>query len=61
MTGRTAPPPGICSNCRGFASVAITVGGRDRHRNLRTITAHCSVCHGLGTIRPPRTREGARA
>ncbi|GHH05940.1 hypothetical protein [Streptomyces lanatus] len=61
MTDRSAPPPLICSSCDGFASVAITLGGRDRHGHLRTITAHCPACNGLGAIRPPRTREGAHA
>ncbi|MFE9445611.1 hypothetical protein ACFYO2_43295 [Streptomyces sp. NPDC006602] len=60
MTHRTPPPPRICPNCDGFASAAITLGGRDQNGHLRTITAHCPVCNGTGT-RPARTREGARA
>lgn len=43
----------ICSHCDGYASVAITLGGRDRTGHLRTITAHCPTCHGTGT-RPAR-------
>ncbi|WP_031154853.1 hypothetical protein [Streptomyces xanthophaeus] len=46
---RTAPrPPQICPNCDGYASVAVTLGGRDRAGHLRTITAHCPACHGTG-------------
>lgn len=50
----------ICPNCDGFASAAITLGGRDRHGHLRTITAHCPACNGLGVSRTRRAREGAR-
>jgi len=63
MTGptqATATTARICPNCDGFASVAITLGGRDRHGHLRTITAHCPACNGLGVTRTRRTREGAR-
>lgn len=60
MTHRTTPPPRICPNCDGFASAAITLGGRDRHGNLRTITAHCPRCNGLGTVPARRLSEGAR-
>ncbi|MFB8268882.1 hypothetical protein ACFC96_20055 [Streptomyces sp. NPDC055955] len=49
MTDRTLPTPRICPACDGFASAAITLGGRDRHGHLRTITAHCPACHGTGT------------
>ncbi|WP_406516762.1 hypothetical protein [Streptomyces sp. NBC_00134] len=49
MTDRTRPAPRICPACDGFASVAVTLGGRDRHGHLRTIAAHCPVCHGTGT------------
>ncbi|MFD5121696.1 hypothetical protein [Streptomyces sp. NPDC058385] len=49
MTERTRPAPRICSACDGFASAAITLGGRDRHGHLRTITAYCTACHGTGT------------
>nr|WSX50722.1 hypothetical protein OG409_18300 [Streptomyces sp. NBC_00974] len=38
----------LCPNCDGHASVAVTLGGRDRSGHLRTITAHCPVCHGIG-------------
>ncbi|MEU2738140.1 hypothetical protein ABZ656_22920 [Streptomyces sp. NPDC007095] len=61
MTHRTRPPSRICPNCDGFASAAITLGGRDRNGHLRTITAHCPACHGTGTARTTRAREGARA
>ncbi|MFI9774607.1 hypothetical protein ACIHCV_07840 [Streptomyces sp. NPDC051956] len=49
MTDRTFPTPRVCPACDGFALVAITLGGRDRHGHLRTITAHCPACHGTGT------------
>ncbi|WTQ47226.1 hypothetical protein OG539_15210 [Actinacidiphila glaucinigra] len=45
--GRIAPR--ICPACDGFASAAITLGGRDRHGHLRTLTVHCPACHGTGT------------
>ncbi|MEU1197629.1 hypothetical protein ABZ446_15530 [Streptomyces sp. NPDC005813] len=61
MTDRIAPSPRICGNCDGFASAAITLGGRDRRGHLRTITAHCPACNGTGTARTRRVREGARA
>ncbi|MFD4017472.1 hypothetical protein [Streptomyces sindenensis] len=51
----------ICPNCDGYASAAITLGGRDQNGHLRTITAHCPACHGTGTTRTRSTREGARA
>ncbi|MER6244057.1 hypothetical protein [Streptomyces griseorubiginosus] len=63
MTGpapATSTTTRICPNCDGFASAAITLGGRDRHGHLRTITAHCPACNGLGVTRTRRTREGAR-
>ncbi|WOX26742.1 hypothetical protein R2D22_24165 [Streptomyces sp. HUAS YS2] len=46
-------PARICSNCDGHASVAVTLGVRDHAGHLRTVTAHCPVCHGSGT-RPTR-------
>ncbi|WP_405934773.1 hypothetical protein OG495_23165 [Streptomyces longwoodensis] len=61
MTDRTTPARRICPACDGFASAAITIGGRDRHGHLRTITAYCPACNGLGVTRTRRTREGARA
>lgn len=62
MTHRTRPPSRICPNCDGFASAAITLGGRDHHGHLHTITAHCPACHGTGTAhRPACLLEGARA
>jgi DnaJ-class molecular chaperone len=64
MTGPTPATTStarICPNCDGFASAAITIGGRDRHGHLRTVTAHCPACHGLGTVPARRVREGAGA
>ncbi|GHF16966.1 hypothetical protein GCM10014715_85160 [Streptomyces spiralis] len=61
MTHRTTPPPRICPDCDGFASVAVTLGGRDVRGHLRTITAHCATCSGTGLVRTRRVREGARA
>ncbi|MFE0512077.1 hypothetical protein [Streptomyces sp. NPDC058964] len=61
MAHRTSPPPRICPACDGFASVAVTLGGRDRNGHLRTITAHCPACNGLGIARTRPHREGARA
>lgn len=49
MTHPTPPPARICPACDGFASAAITLGGRDRHGHLRTLTVHCPACHGTGT------------
>ncbi|MFJ4579907.1 hypothetical protein [Streptomyces echinatus] len=60
MDHRTPPPPRICPACDGFASVAVTLGGRDHRGHLRTITAHCPACQGTGTG-ARRSPEGARA
>ncbi|MER7171734.1 hypothetical protein [Streptomyces mesophilus] len=49
MPDRQNTPAQICKDCDGFASVAVTLGGRDRHGHLRTITAHCKGCDGIGT------------
>ncbi|WP_327168514.1 hypothetical protein [Streptomyces subrutilus] len=48
MDPHTHTPGQVCPNCDGHASVAITLGGRDRTGRLRTITAHCPDCHGTG-------------
>ncbi|MER7836226.1 hypothetical protein ABTY98_10005 [Streptomyces sp. NPDC096040] len=61
MAQPTPPSPRICTACDGFASAAITLGGRDRNGHLRTITAHCPACHGTGTARRSPVQEGARA
>nr|WTB36455.1 hypothetical protein OG781_16465 [Streptomyces sp. NBC_00830] len=53
MAQPTPAPIRICPGCDGFASVAITLGGRDRNGNRRTITAHCRTCHGTGTGTTP--------
>jgi DnaJ-class molecular chaperone len=57
----TTPTPRICPNCDGFATAAITTGSRDRHGHLRTITANCPACNGLGTVPTRRIPEVARA
>ncbi|WP_371527190.1 hypothetical protein OG302_14565 [Streptomyces sp. NBC_01283] len=55
MTQPLPAPVRICRDCDGFASAKITLGGRDRHGHLRTITTHCRTCQGTGTIdRPAR-------
>ncbi|MDL2075420.1 hypothetical protein QNN03_03085 [Streptomyces sp. GXMU-J15] len=61
MTHDTTPSPRICPNCDGFASAAITIGGRDRHGQLPTLTIDCPACKGLGTVPARRVREGAGA
>jgi hypothetical protein len=61
MTHPTPPPPRICPACDGFASAAITLGGRDHWGHLRTITPHCPACHGTGTAHRSPVREGAHA
>ncbi|MGW1022851.1 hypothetical protein ACWD4J_03905 [Streptomyces sp. NPDC002577] len=62
MTDRTRPTLRICPSCDGFASAAISLGGRDSRGLLRTITVHCRDCHGIGTL-PTRTATlaGGRA
>lgn len=49
MAQQTHSPRQVCSNCDGHASVAVTLGGRDRSGHLRTVTAYCTSCHGAGT------------
>ncbi|WP_413808531.1 hypothetical protein [Streptomyces sp. OE57] len=61
MTQRTSAAPRSCPNCDGFASAAITTGGRDQCGHLLTITADCPACHGTGTRTSRRDREGVRA
>ncbi|MEV6649960.1 hypothetical protein [Streptomyces sp. NPDC051219] len=51
----------VCPDCDGFASVAITLGGRTPAGHLRTVTAHCRACHGTGTIPALRTLAAAAA
>jgi hypothetical protein len=64
MAHHAPHPPRVCPACDGFASVAVTLGGRDRHGNLRTITAHCRTCQGTGTApvsQLPATASGVAA
>ncbi|WP_328888573.1 hypothetical protein [Streptomyces sp. NBC_00316] len=62
MTDRDRPTLRKCPACDGFASAAITLGGRDNRGHLRTITAHCMTCQGTGTL-PARAASltGGRA
>jgi hypothetical protein len=50
MTDHAPVTARVCSNCDGFPTVRVTLGGRDRHGHLRTITVHCSACTGTGTV-----------
>ncbi|MFJ4486051.1 hypothetical protein ACIP3D_27255 [Streptomyces longwoodensis] len=61
MAQHIPPAPGICPVCDGFASVAVTLGGRDTRGHLRTVTVYCPACRGTGTAPVRRDREGARA
>ena len=61
MTHPTTRTPHICSNCDGFATVAITTGSRDPHGHLPTLTIACWACNGQGTVPARRVQEGARA
>ncbi|MEU9439325.1 hypothetical protein AB0D42_00050 [Streptomyces sp. NPDC048304] len=62
MTDRATPSPRICPNCDGFATAAVSSGGRDHRGHLRTITVACPACHGTGTL-PVRAAQlvGGRA
>ncbi|MFE6428771.1 MULTISPECIES: hypothetical protein [Streptomyces] len=61
MAQHTLPAPKICPACDGFATVAVTLGGRDPRGHLRTITVDCPACHGVGTVHARRVQEGAGA
>ncbi|MBC9714639.1 hypothetical protein H9Y04_18945 [Streptomyces sp. TRM66268-LWL] len=61
MTDHQNPAARICPDCDGFASVAVTLGGRNRLGFLNTITAHCKRCEGTGTLPPLRTLVDAAA
>ncbi|WP_328438530.1 hypothetical protein OHA71_17840 [Streptomyces sp. NBC_00444] len=65
MTGpnpATATPARICPNCHGFASAAVSSGGRDTRGHLHTITVDCPACHGHGTVSAPAVQlAGGRA
>ncbi|MFJ2474190.1 hypothetical protein ACIOWI_14505 [Streptomyces sp. NPDC087659] len=52
----------VCPDCDGFSAVKVTLGGRDRAGHLRTVTAHCTACHGTGTApaRPALTVPAGR-
>ncbi|MET9791537.1 hypothetical protein [Streptomyces canus] len=52
----------ICPNCDGFASAAISSGGRDARGHLHTLTVDCPVCDGHGTVLTPAVQlAGGRA
>ncbi|MGW6023711.1 hypothetical protein [Streptomyces sp. NPDC055099] len=55
MPDRTPAAARICPDCDGFASVAITLGGRNAAGHLHTITADCPACRGTGTLPVRRT------
>lgn len=40
----------ICPNCDGFATAAISSGGRDTRGHLHTLTVDCPACHGTGAV-----------
>ncbi|MFF3696643.1 hypothetical protein [Streptomyces sp. NPDC002221] len=61
MTHRTRTRSRICPSCDGFASAAVTLGGRDRRGHLRTITAHCPTCQGTGIAVRPDARQEVNA
>ncbi|MGW0084446.1 hypothetical protein [Streptomyces sp. NPDC003393] len=65
MTGSTPVPSTtarICPNCDGFATAAVSSGGRDGRGHLHTIALDCPACHGTGTM-PARAAQlvGGRA
>jgi DnaJ-class molecular chaperone len=52
----------ICSHCDGFPTVAVSIGGRDTHGQLHTVTVDCPACHGTGTVPTPTVQlAGGRA
>jgi hypothetical protein len=56
MTGPNPAIPAnarICPNCDGFATAAISTGGRDARGHLHTLTVDCRACHGTGTVPIP--------
>ncbi|MFF9215461.1 hypothetical protein [Streptomyces viridosporus] len=61
MTHPATPTPRICPACDGFATAAVTLGGRDPRGHLRTLPVDCPACHGTGTVPARRVREGAGA
>ncbi|WP_405670657.1 hypothetical protein [Streptomyces sp. NBC_01530] len=65
MTGPTpalTPALRICPNCDGFATAAISSGGRDARGHLHTIAVDCRVCLGIGTVSAPAVQfAGGRA
>ncbi|WP_433891298.1 hypothetical protein [Streptomyces sp. CA-111067] len=49
MPKHTPAPGRICGHCDGFATAAITTGGRNPDGTRRTIRANCPACKGTGT------------
>ncbi|MER7173404.1 hypothetical protein [Streptomyces mesophilus] len=60
MTSPVNPHAQVCRYCNGFASVAVSSGGRDQRGHLRTITIDCPTCLGFGTL-PVQPRPTASA
>ncbi|GGN66830.1 hypothetical protein GCM10011579_038640 [Streptomyces albiflavescens] len=47
----------VCRNCDGFATAAITTGGRNRDGSRTTLRVTCTTCQGTGTARIARRQE----
>lgn len=59
MPHRAQTPP-VCPDCRGFATVVVTTGTRNRDGSRTTLPAACPACHGTGHAARPNslTRAG---
>uniref|UniRef100_A0AAU3HV38 Molecular chaperone DnaJ n=1 Tax=Streptomyces sp. NBC_01393 TaxID=2903851 RepID=A0AAU3HV38_9ACTN len=44
----------VCRDCDGFATAAITTGGRNRDGSRTTLRIACPACKGTGTVRRVR-------
>ncbi|MET7603220.1 hypothetical protein ABZS96_11910 [Streptomyces avermitilis] len=38
----------VCRDCDGFATAAVTTGGRNRDGSRPTLRVTCQACHGTG-------------
>ncbi|KQV15324.1 MULTISPECIES: hypothetical protein [unclassified Kitasatospora] len=54
-------PARHCSDCSGFASVAIATGLRLTDGSRDTVPVNCPTCHGTGTVPAPTRRTLTRA